>query len=72
MKKIILILMIFTGLAVSACSDNKPQELLETAELEELQNNQDHARQLYQEIIRKYPDSEYARNAEERLSALQK
>ena len=52
--------------------DNRAQELFETAELEELQNNQDHARQLYQEIIRKFPDSEYAKNAEERLSRLEK
>ena len=60
------------GLAVSGCSDKRAQELFETAELEELQNNQDHARQLYQEIVKKYPDSEHAKNAEERLSALQK
>ena len=72
MKRIILILMIIIGLAVSGCSDNKAQELFETAKLEELQSNQDHARQLYQEIIKKSPNSEYAKNAKERLSALQK
>ena len=72
MKRIVLILMIVTGLAVSACSDNKAQELFEIEKLEELQSNQDHARQLYQEIITKYPDSQYAKSAEERLSVLQK
>ncbi|HID28516.1 MAG TPA: outer membrane protein assembly factor BamD [Desulfobacterales bacterium] len=72
MKRVVLILMVVMSLALSGCSDNGAQELFETAELEELQNNQHHARQLYEEIIRKYPDSEYAKNAEERLSALQK
>ena len=72
MKRVALILTIVMGLAVSGCSDDRAQELFETAELEELQNNQNHARQLYEEIIRKYPDSEYAKNAEKRLSALQK
>ena len=72
MKRVVLILMLVMSLALSACSDNRAQELFETAELEELQHNQDHAKQLYEEIISKYPDSEYAKNAEERLSALQK
>ena len=72
MKRVVLILTIFVGLALSGCSDNRAQELFETAELEELQNNQDHARQLYQEIIRNFPDSEYAKNAEERLSTIEK
>ena len=72
MKRVVLILTIFVSLVLSACSDNRAQELFETAELEELQHNQDHARQLYEEIISKYPNSEYAKNAEERLAALQK
>ena len=72
MKRVVLILTILVSLVLSACSDNRAQELFETAELEELQHNQDHARQLYEEIISKYPNSEYAKNAEERLAALQK
>ena len=72
MKRIILILMIVIGLAISGCSDNKAHELFETAKLEELQNNHDHARLLYEEIIKKCPNSEYAKHAQERLSALQK
>lgn len=71
MKRIILMLMLIIGLAISGCSDNKAQELFETAKFEELQDNEDHARQLYQEIIREHPNSEYAKNAQERLSALQ-
>lgn len=72
MKRIILMLMLVIAFFISGCSDNKAQELFETAKLEELQNNQDHAKQLYQEIIRKHPNSEYAKIAQERLSALQK
>ena len=72
MKRIILMLMLVIALAISGCSDNKAQELFETAKLEELQDNQDHAKQLYQEIIRKHSNSEYAKIAQERLSALQK
>jgi len=72
MKQIILILMIIMALALSGCPGDKAGELFETAKLEELQNNPEHAAQLYQEIIEKYPESEYARNAKERLSALQK
>jgi TolA-binding protein len=40
------------------------------AQFEELQNNQDHARKLYGEIISQYPDSEYADKAAERLFEL--
>ena len=72
MKHFILILMIIFALGISGCSGNKAEELFETAKLEELQNNPEHASQLYQEIIGKYPESEYAKKAEDRLSALQK
>jgi outer membrane protein assembly factor BamD (BamD/ComL family) len=70
MKKIILILIMTAGLALSGCSGNDAQELFETAEFEELQHNKEHAGQLYREIIAKYPNSEYADKAEQRLSAL--
>ena len=71
MKRIILTLMMICSLAVSGCSGNSAKELFETAKLEELQNNQEHAGQLYEQIIKKYPNSEYAKSAQERLSALQ-
>ena len=70
MKRIILVLMIIIGLAVSGCSDNKAQELFETAKLEELQNSHEHAKKLYQEIIDKYPESDYAQKAKDRLNQL--
>jgi hypothetical protein len=46
------------------------QDLLDTAQLEETQNNLPHARQLYEEIVRRYPDSPEAATARARLDAL--
>ena len=46
------------------------KELLDTARLEEVQNNPTHARELYQELMRRYPDTPEARTADERLRAL--
>jgi hypothetical protein len=45
-------------------------ELLETAKFEELQRNTTHARELYEEIVRSYPDSPEAATARERLRTL--
>jgi len=56
----------------AACSGNNAEEIFKTAEFEELQNNKEHAQQLYNEIIHKYPDSEYAVKATERISELKK
>ncbi len=72
MKKIILILLVFLPLYCGGCSGGKAKDLFDTAQLEELQNNTEHARTLYEEIIRKYPDSEFSQKAEQRLNALQK
>lgn len=57
-------------LALSGCNGSKADELLETAQFEEKQNNRDHARQLYEEILRDYPQSEAARKAQERLDRI--
>ena len=61
-----LMLMAFLG----GCSSDKSKELLETAQFEEKQNNNEHARKLYEEIVTKYPDSPAAKQAQERLNAL--
>jgi outer membrane protein assembly factor BamD (BamD/ComL family) len=58
------------GAALGACSGDGGTSLYETAQLEERQNNPAHARELYEEITRKYPQSDYARKAEDRLRAL--
>lgn len=66
MKLILAILL--TLVFVAGCSsDKKAAELLETARFEEKQNNREHAVKLYNEIIRKYPDSLAASAAQARL-----
>ena len=57
-------------LAVPACGGDKPNELLQTAELEERQMNLPHARQLYEDVIRLYPTSTEAETARARLASL--
>ena len=54
---------------LSACGGGA-KEMLETAKFEELQRNTKHARELYQEILRKHPESPEAATAKERLAAL--
>ncbi len=62
-------LCLFFGIA--GCGES-PQQLFETAQFEELQNNQSHARELYERIIRKHPDSDFAKKAVLRLAELKK
>ena len=57
-------------LSLSGCNIDKAHELYETGKFEELQNNKEHARELYEEILKKYPKSDYAKKAEERLRTL--
>jgi len=71
MKRLILILLLVIMLAFSSCSGKKAQDTYETAQFEELQKNFVHAKKLYQEIVAKYPQSEYAAKASERLKALE-
>ncbi len=56
--------------ALASCSGDKAKDLLETAELEERQHNVAHAKQLYEDLIRLYPDSNQAGTAQARLAAL--
>jgi outer membrane protein assembly factor BamD (BamD/ComL family) len=71
MKKSALLMMLFLAL-VTACSssEDKSNELFQTAQLEENQNNVEHAKQLYKEIVTKYPKSPIAKQAQERLDSL--
>lgn len=57
-------------IVIAACSGDKPNELLETAEFEERQHNVVHAKQLYEELVRLYPSSTQADTARARLAAL--
>ncbi len=56
--------------ALLGCGD-KAKELFDTAQLEERQYNAAHAQKLYREIVTKFPDSPYADQARERLTALE-
>jgi TolA-binding protein len=53
-----------------ASGEKKAIELLDTAGFEEKQNNFEHAGKLYDEIIKKYPESKAAKDAAVRLAAL--
>jgi len=54
-----------------ACGED-PQQLFDTAQFEEQQHNQAHARELYERILRHHPDSPVARKAQERLEEWKK
>ena len=70
MRNMLLILLLAAALALSACTGDGGKQLYETAKFEEVQNNKEHARELYEEIVKKYSGSEYAKKAEERLKEL--
>ena len=53
------------------CGGESPESLFGTAQFEEKQTNFTHAKELYQQIIRDHPDSEWAKKAKERFKALQ-
>ena len=55
-----------------ACGSDQAAQWLETAQLEERQNNVAHAKQLYEDTVRLYPDRQAATTARARLDALQK
>ena len=54
----------------TACSENNAEDLFKTAQFEELQNNKEHAEILYKKFLNNYPESEYSKKAEKRLSEL--
>ncbi len=68
---LIPLLIIICSVLLLSCTGNQAEELFEIAEFEELQSNRDHALQLYRDILSRYPESEYARKAAERISALE-
>ncbi|AQV02949.2 MULTISPECIES: tetratricopeptide repeat protein [Desulfococcus] len=71
MRRLMLIaLATFTFFVGASCSERRAEELFDTARLEERQNNPNHARQLYLELLKKYPDSAVAAEAQKRLQAL--
>ena len=71
MKQIIIIFVILSALMLSGCSADNAGDMFETAQFEELQNNQEHARELYRKIMKEFPESEYAKKSKERLLELE-
>ncbi len=59
-------------LSVSACGPDQASQMLETAQFEERQTNKAHAKELYEDIIRRYPDNPAATTARVRLAELSK
>lgn len=72
MRQGLIVLFMVFGLALASCSGDNAEQLFETAKLEELQDNREHAKKLYQDIVSAYPDSPYAKEAQARLAALEK
>ena len=58
------------ALPLAGCGDGA-EAMCETARFEEVQNNKEHARKLYDRILRDHPDSPFAAKARERLAALE-
>ncbi len=63
-------LALMLALPLAGCGDGA-EEMFETAQFEEVQNNREHARKLYNRILRDHPDSPFATKAKERLAALE-
>lgn len=66
-------MILFAGFLLSTCSgEKKAAEMLEIAAFEEVQFNTEHAKELYQKIIEKYPETEAAPKARQALERLSK
>ena len=62
--------LVLAASCLSACGADQSSQWLETAQLEERQNNVAHAKQLYEDILRLYPNSPAAEVARTRLDQL--
>ena len=66
----VLLVLVLT-LPLAGCGDGA-EEMFETAQFEEVQKNREHARKLYNRILRDHPDSPFAARARERLAAMER
>lgn len=69
MKRLLATALLALSLSFAGCTD-RAAEMLDTAQLEEKQENLDNARRLYEKIASDHPDSPQAKIARERLRAL--
>ena len=67
---VLIILGLLFALMVG-CGGESPESLFGTAQFEEKQTNFAHAKELYQQIFKEHPDSEWAKKAKERFEELQ-
>ncbi len=58
------------AVVLSGCPGNAADEMLDTAQLEEVQDNLENASKIYRDIIERYPDSPEAKTAQSRLDAI--
>ena len=70
MERTILIITMVCMAALGGCTGDKGKQIYDTAQFEEKQHNNEHARQLYEELVKKYPGTEFAAKATERLQTL--
>jgi len=70
MKRVVAWMIPSLLLVLTACGPDQAAQLLETAQFEERQTNRAHARELYEEILRHFPDSPAAKTARTRLTEL--
>ena len=68
-KQCVSLMVLGLALGIGGCGED-PKQLFETAQFEEKQNNQAHARELYERVIQASPDSEWATQAKTRLAEL--
>jgi TolA-binding protein len=72
LKKMAVIAASVFSLLFCACADaeQRAQELYELAVFEEKQFNKEHATELYEEILQKYPETEVAQKARDNLKKI--
>jgi hypothetical protein len=58
-------------LLLPGCWGESADQMMRTAEFEELQRNHEHARQIYERVIERFPGSPEARKAADRLATLE-
>ncbi|HYD50595.1 MAG TPA: hypothetical protein VEB21_19720, partial [Terriglobales bacterium] len=63
MKRYLAIALVLAGTA--GCFGENPQQMIETAQFEEVQRNYPHARQIYQRVLADHPDTPQAKIAAE-------
>ncbi len=68
MKRLIFIAALV--MVLGSCGGDSPKSMFDTAQLEELQNNPKHAIEIYEEIVNKYPNTEFAKKSKERIEKL--